>query len=95
MATLIARWTLTQDPVVDRPEAVFWSDGCRASYQDLLDHLGDTHELVETADGHLERRMYPFLLADVRYDGYVQMWFVMAPGEGPIVARSEGCECER
>jgi hypothetical protein len=59
--TLIARWTSTQDRVFDRPESVFWGDGRPASHQDYLDHADDTHELVECADGALERRMYPWI----------------------------------
>jgi hypothetical protein len=81
---LIARWTLAQDPAVDHPQAVFWDDGRLANYRDYLDHVGDTHELVEGPNGNLERRMYPSIVADVRYDGYVQMWFVVAPGQEPI-----------
>jgi hypothetical protein len=84
MTTLIARWTSTQDPAVDHPQAVFWDDGRPATHQDYLDHLDDTHELVEGPDGNLERRMYPSIVADVRYDGYMRLWFVVAPGQGPI-----------
>jgi hypothetical protein len=84
MTTLIARWTSTQDPAVDRPQAVFWNDGRPANYQDYLSHREDTHELLEGPDDNLERRMYPSIVADVRYDGYARMWFVVAPGEAPI-----------
>jgi len=81
--TLIARWSAAEDPLFDPPE-VFWDDGRPATYQDYLDHMGDTHELVICADGSLERRMYPWILADVRYDGYIQMWFMVAPGQEPL-----------
>jgi hypothetical protein len=84
MTTLIASWTSTQDPVFDRPKSVIWGDGRPASQQDYLAHADDTHELVECADGSLELRMYPWIIADVRYDGYDRMWFVVAPGQEPI-----------
>jgi hypothetical protein len=84
MTTLIARWTSTQDPAVDRPQAVFLDDGRPATHQDYLDHLDDTHELFEGPDGNLERRMYPSIVANVRYDGYMRLWFVVAPGQEPI-----------
>ena len=73
-----------QDPAVDHAQAVFWDDGRPATHQDYLDHLDDTHELFEGADGNLERRIYPSIVADVRYDGYAQLWFVGAPGQEPI-----------
>jgi hypothetical protein len=81
--TLIARWNATQDPLFDRPE-VFWGDARPATYQDYLDHIGDTHELVICQDGSLERRMYPWISADVRYDGYFRMWFVVSHGRESI-----------
>jgi hypothetical protein len=81
--TLIARWNAAQDPLFDRPE-VFWGDGRPATYQDYLDHIADTHELVICADGSLERRMYPWISADVRYDGYFRMWFVVSHGRESI-----------
>jgi hypothetical protein len=84
MTTLIARWTSTQDPAVDRPQAIFWDDGRPATHQDYLDHREDTHELLEGPDDNLERRMYPSLIADVRYDGYVQLWFVVPPDHEPL-----------
>ena len=43
----------------------------------------DTHELVETPEG-VELRMYPKLIADVRYDYYAGTWFVVPPGEEPV-----------
>jgi hypothetical protein len=84
MTTLIARWTSTQDPGVDRPQAIFWDDGRPATHQDYLDHREDTHELLEGPDDNLERRMYPSLIADVRYDGYVQLWLVVPPDHEPL-----------
>jgi hypothetical protein len=82
--TLIARWTLAQEHAFDPPDAVFRGDGRPATYQDYLDHAGDTHELVDSPDGSLEKRMYPWITADVRYDGYANLWFVVATGQQPI-----------
>jgi hypothetical protein len=44
--TLVAQWTLKQDPAVDMPIRVFWENGRSATQQDYLEHRLDTHELV-------------------------------------------------
>lgn len=82
--TLIARWTNAQDPGVDPPASIFLEDGRPASHQDYVDHAGDTHELVECGNGGIEKRMYPWLVAEVRYDGYARLWFVVPPGQEPL-----------
>lgn len=83
MLTLIAKWNLKQDPAVDAPTHVYWEDGRPATQQDYRTHQFDTHELVVTSEG-VEMRMYSELVADVRYDSYAQMWFVVPPGEEPV-----------
>ena len=85
MTTLIARWTSTQDPAVDCPQAVFGDDGRpQLTKTTSIILTTRTNELFEGPDGNLERRMYPSIVADVRYDGYMRLWFVVAPGEAPI-----------
>ena len=81
---LIARWSSAGEPNFDAPDAIFWSDGRPGTLQDYHSHLDDTHALVHCANGSLERRMYPWIVADVRYDGYMRLWFVVAPGQDPI-----------
>jgi hypothetical protein len=78
---LIATRSLAREPNFDAPDAIFWSDGRPGSSQDYHSHLDDTHALVHCANGSLERRMYPWIVADVRYDGYMRLWFVVAPGQ--------------
>lgn len=81
MCTLIARWTSDQDWTVEPPQSVFWGDLRPATQQDYVAHLDDTYELVVYPDGSLERRIYPWIVADVRYDGYSCRWWVV-PREG-------------
>lgn len=83
MLTLVARWNLKQDPAVDMPISVFWENGRPATQQDYFEHRLDTHELVATSKG-IEMKMYPGLSADVRYDSYARMWFVIPPDAEPI-----------
>jgi hypothetical protein len=83
MLTLVAKWTRTRDPLKDKPIRVTWADGRLATQQDYINHREDTRELVATSTG-VELRMYPDLVADVRYDYYTGVWFVVAPGEEPI-----------
>jgi hypothetical protein len=83
MWTLIARWTPEQDPATDAPNRVLWGNGRLATQRDYLKHCLDTHELVITPNG-LEKRMYPGIVGDVRYDTSAQQWFVIPPGRESI-----------
>jgi hypothetical protein len=83
MMTLIAEWSATQDAAVDMPIRVIWENGRRATSRDYIRHQRDTHELVVTTAG-VEMRMYPGLVADVRYDYYTGVWWVVPPGEEPV-----------
>lgn len=69
--------------MIDRKQ-FFGITAAPATRQDYLDHLDDTHELFEGPDDNLERRIYPSIVADVRYDGYFRMWFLVAPNQEPI-----------
>lgn len=83
MRVLIAKWNLKQDPSIDMPIRVFWADGRPATHQDFLTHRLDTHEIVITSKG-IEMRIYPNLIADVRFDYYAGTWFVVPPDEQPV-----------
>ena len=80
MLTLIARWNRAQDPAVDMPARVTWGRKRPAMLQDYITHREDTGEMVETPRG-AELRMYPELVADVRYDYYTGLWWVVPPCE--------------
>lgn len=77
---LVAKWTSDQDPVSEDPACVVWGDGRPASQDDYLSHRADTRELVDTAEG-LELRIYPSVVADVRFDAFYATWFVTAKGQ--------------
>jgi hypothetical protein len=81
MWTLIAKWTLNQDPATDTPTLALWGSGRLTA--GLPQPRLDTHELVITPNG-LEKRMYPGIIGDVRYDTCAQRWFVIPPGREPI-----------
>lgn len=83
MTTLIAEWGATQNAAVDMPIRVIWENGQQATLRDYIRHRRDTHELVVTTAG-AEMRMYPELVADVRYDYYTGVWWVVPPGEEPV-----------
>lgn len=42
---------------------------------DYFAQVGDTHELVNVTDG-LEVRVYPNIVAEVRFDAFARRWFV-------------------
>lgn len=73
---LIATWTPDQDMSIEPPNAVRWSDGTRATHNDYLRHMSDTHTFVGDGESDVERHIFPGIVADVRYDPYSQTWTV-------------------
>ena len=76
MMDLIATWTRDQDMSVELPNAVRWADGTPATHNDYLEHVLDTHTFVGDCVNGMERRIFPGIVADVRYDSYAQTWTV-------------------
>ncbi len=76
---LIAGWTLTQDPSIDPPHKVCWSDGSPATHNDYLTHLVDTHRWIDGTDG-MELHMFLDIIADVRYEDVARNWVVSGVG---------------
>jgi hypothetical protein len=76
---LIAKWTIDQDAGVDPPRTVRWGDGSAATHTDSLTHLVDTHTWVSGVEG-MELRMFPDIIADVRYDEFARTWVVCGSG---------------
>jgi hypothetical protein len=76
---LIAGWTLTQDPSIDPPHKVCWSDGTPATHNDYLTHLVDTHRWIDGTDG-MELHMFLDIIADVRYEDFARTWVVSGVG---------------
>ena len=83
MRKLVARWGSKQDVVCDPPDHVHWEDGPLARFEDYAAHQKDTHVLVQTGTG-VELWMFPEAIADVRYDGYQRLWFLVPPKGEPV-----------
>lgn len=79
MPTLIARWTCEQDESAELPSFFRWSGGRPATLDDYFKHCTDTYEL-ESTDAGVEQRIYPDIVADVRYDAFGRSWFVTGQG---------------
>lgn len=83
MRSLIARFRADSDLVYDHPIEIRWDDGRPASPETYRRNRADTRTLIQTMDG-IELRLFPDVVADVRYDGYWQGWFVTPTGGKPI-----------
>jgi hypothetical protein len=76
MMTLIARWVTNEDATLEPPTVLQWEDGTPATQDDYLKHLSDTHAWVITPLLGIERRAYPNIVADVRFDGAAGSWVI-------------------
>ena len=83
MRTLIARFSADQHLIYDKPDRIHWDSGRPASLETYRRHRADTHTLIQTTYG-VELRMYPELVAEVRFDAFHQLWFVVPEGGEPI-----------
>jgi hypothetical protein len=77
--TLIATWKPSQDPAVDQPVSVQWSDGTPATLADYARHLADTSASTCALDGSVTLTMYPDVTASVRFDHALGRWICEAP----------------
>lgn len=73
MMALIARWP-TEDAMLESPSVVRWEDGSPATLEDYHKHLVDTHTWVLDSRGGIEQRIFPDIVADVRYDPLAGVW---------------------
>jgi hypothetical protein len=73
---LIATWTPDQDMSVELPSAVRWANGTPATHSDYLEHMLATHAFVGDGENGIELRIFPGIVADVRYDSYARTWTV-------------------
>jgi hypothetical protein len=79
MPTLIAHWAREKDPSTEQPTSIQWSDSSPATIHDFFRHCTDTYDFEDTADGPVQR-IYPEIVADVRYDAAAGTWFVTGHG---------------
>jgi hypothetical protein len=80
---LIAKWAPNQNPSVEPPNSVRWEDGTPATHDDYLQHMVDTHIIVGDCEDGTEVRMFPGIVADVRYDCSAKTWAVGGAGVTP------------
>jgi hypothetical protein len=85
--TLIAKWTIKQDPSDDLPAKVYWGDGTPATINDYVVHSLGTHALIQGDDGGMECHMYLDVLANLKYDEFVNSWVASGPGIEPFSLR--------
>jgi hypothetical protein len=81
---LIANWTVDQDPCVDPPATVYWEDRSPATINDYVVHSIGTHSLTIGEDDGMECRMFPDIVADLRYDRFAASWAVSGEGIEPF-----------
>src|SRR6266481_581006 len=77
---LIASWTMNQDASMDEPSSVKWGDGTAATLDDFRAHQLDTHTFRFDGSNHLERHMFPEIVAEVTFDRDAKDWVVRGPG---------------
>jgi hypothetical protein len=73
--SLIAEWTIDQDPSIDPPRTVRWANGRPATYNDYLTHMVGTHTWVRGIN-RMELRMFPNIIADVHYNHSARTWVI-------------------
>ena len=83
MRKLIVRFGTDPDLVYGRPDDIRWEDGSPGTRRDYARHRGDTRALVQTAEG-VELRLYPGVTANVRFDAFWRLWFVVPQDGEPM-----------
>jgi hypothetical protein len=80
--TLIAKWKPEQDCSIELPHTVYWSDGSPATSEDYLEHILDTRT-VSNGIGGVELRMFPNVIANVRFELHARQWVISGDGVKP------------
>jgi len=81
---LIARWRRGQNPYLDNPVEIVWDGQGPATLDDYIEHQGCSHQyLRDQKTGAVEIRLWPEIVADVRWDATVGAWVVSGPCVNP------------
>jgi hypothetical protein len=80
---LIAKWSLGQEPGIEKPSLVVWEDGSPATLADFRTHELDTRILYSNDDGETDCHMFPDIVAYVSFEENVQDWVVRGQGVIP------------
>lgn len=83
MRILTARWATDGNSTLEPPSLIWWADGTPATQDEYRQHLVDTHKWVITPLMGIERRVYPEIVGDVRYDAYCGSWTISGNGVTP------------
>jgi hypothetical protein len=62
---------------------VQWEGGTPATHEDYWKHIDDTHTWVVKSPSTIERRIFPDIVADVRFDALAEVWAISGPGIEP------------
>ncbi len=80
---LIASWNRHQDMSMELPSSVKWEDGSPATLEDYREHELDTHTFVDEFPDHVEKHMFPNVVAEVVYDSAAGSWVISGRGVRP------------
>jgi hypothetical protein len=83
MQMLIARWATDGNSTLEPPSLMWWDNGSPATLGDYQKHLSDTHTWVITPLLGIERRTFPDVVAEVKYEDSVESWVVSGQGVVP------------
>jgi len=83
MMALIAKWATHEGATLEPPHLVQWEDGTPATQDDYRKHLADTHTWIIKSPSGIERRIFPDIIADVRYDAVGGTWAIGGQGVEP------------
>jgi hypothetical protein len=83
MTALIARWATHEGATLEPPHLVHWEDGTPATHEDYRKHIDDTHTWTVKSPSIIERRSFPDIVANVRYDAFAGTWAISGQGVRP------------
>jgi len=83
MKALIATWAMHDGATLEPPHLVQWEDGTPATHEDYRKYIDSTHTSIVKSPGIIERRIFPDIVADVRYDAVAGTWAIGGQGVEP------------
>jgi hypothetical protein len=70
---------------LEPPHLIQWEDGTPATHDDYRKYLDDTHTWAVKSPSMVERRIFPDIVADVRYDALAGVWAISGQGIDPVL----------
>ena len=78
---LTATWTDHQDPTVEDPTELYWSDGRSATLEEYRYHQVDTHVIVDDRPGRYVVHMFPDFVGEVVFKRDLGTWALCHDGK--------------